>query len=145
MRQVWKPKDHSERTSSLDINLTIFHISGTRWLDPHHQPSCLMLFITRLPSLIVSTSPMKHILTVILRHTHLTGDSLHVVLTRTNTSNSGTHKLCHKPIAMPQVTVIALSPVLNDQSFGRLIAILCLDTYTITLFDVYTGHLYPQC
>jgi len=42
------------------------------------------------------------------------------------------------------VNVIALSPALNDQSLGdRLIAI--NHGNTVTLFDVYTGHLYAQC
>jgi len=36
---------------------------------------------------------------------------------------------------------IALSPALNDPS--RLIAVYC--NPTITLFDVYTGHLYARC
>ena len=44
---------------------------------------------------------------------------------------------------MPRVDRIALSPALNDPSLGnRLIAVCCYDT--ITLFDVYTGHLYAQ-
>jgi len=45
---------------------------------------------------------------------------------------------------MPGVNEIALSPALNDRSLGdRLIAIHHGDT--ITLFDIYTGHLYAQC
>jgi len=45
---------------------------------------------------------------------------------------------------MPDVQSIALSPALNDQFLGdRLIAINCY--YTISLFDVYTSHLYGQC
>jgi len=45
---------------------------------------------------------------------------------------------------MSDVDEIALSPALNDPSLGdRLIAVRCYDT--ITLFDVYTGHLYAQC
>ena len=57
-----------------------------------------------------------------------------------------TGQLCGKPIAMPDVDVIALSPALNDRSLGdRLIALGWLWTNTITLFDVYTGHLYAQC
>jgi len=45
---------------------------------------------------------------------------------------------------MPSVNAIALSPALNDPSLGdRLIAVRCYDT--ITLFDVYTGHLYARC
>jgi len=45
---------------------------------------------------------------------------------------------------MPRVHAIALSPVLNDPSLGdRLIAVCCYPT--ITLFDVYTGHLYARC
>jgi len=45
---------------------------------------------------------------------------------------------------MPDVVAIALSPALNDPSLGdRLIAVYCYPT--ITLFDVYTGHLYAQC
>jgi len=45
---------------------------------------------------------------------------------------------------MSYVGEIALSPALNDPSLGgRLIAVYC--NPTITLFDVYTGHLYAQC
>jgi len=45
---------------------------------------------------------------------------------------------------MPCVDRIALSPALNDPSLGdRLIAVYCYPT--ITLFDVYTGHLYARC
>jgi len=44
---------------------------------------------------------------------------------------------------MSYVDGIALSPALNDPSLGdRLIAIHHGDT--VTLFDVYTGHLYTQ-
>jgi len=47
---------------------------------------------------------------------------------------------------MSYVNGIALSPALNDQSLGdRLIAVRCYHDDTITLFDVYTGHLYAQC
>jgi len=45
---------------------------------------------------------------------------------------------------MPRLPEIALSPALNDPSLGgRLIAVCCYPT--ITLFDVYTGHLYAWC
>jgi len=45
---------------------------------------------------------------------------------------------------MPSVKGIALSPALNDRSLGdRLIAV--RHGNTVTLFDVYTGHLYAQC
>jgi len=45
---------------------------------------------------------------------------------------------------MPSVNAIALSPALNDPSLGdRLIAI--YHGNTVTLFDVYTGHLYARC
>jgi len=55
-----------------------------------------------------------------------------------------TGQLCRKPITMPSVNAIALSPALNDPSLGdRLIAVRCY--HTITPFDVYTGHLYAQC
>jgi len=55
-----------------------------------------------------------------------------------------TGQLCGKPITMPDVNAIALSPALNDPSLGgRLIALRCY--HTITFFDVYTGHLYAQC
>jgi len=54
-----------------------------------------------------------------------------------------TGQLCGKPITMPDVRNIALSPALNDPSLGdRLIALRCY--HTITFFDVYTGHLYAQ-
>ena len=49
-----------------------------------------------------------------------------------------TGQLCSKPITMPRVHAIALSPALNDPSFGnQLIAI--HHGNTVTLFDVYTG------
>jgi len=55
-----------------------------------------------------------------------------------------TGQLCGKPITMPGVDGIALSPALNDPSLGdRLIAVRCYPT--IVLFNVYTGHLYAQC
>jgi len=45
---------------------------------------------------------------------------------------------------MRGVYEIALSPALNDRSLGdRVIAI--HHGNTVTLFDVYTGHLYAQC
>jgi len=49
---------------------------------------------------------------------------------------------------MPDAEAIALSPALNDQSLGdRIIALRCLNlnAHTVTLFDVYTSHLYAQC
>ena len=56
-----------------------------------------------------------------------------------------TGRLRGKPIAMPGVEAIALSPVLNDRSLGdRLIALRCRHTHTMTLFDVDTGHLRAQ-
>ena len=59
-----------------------------------------------------------------------------------------TGQLSGKPITMPSMNEIArniaLSPALNDRSLGdRLIAVRCY--HTITCFDVYTGHLYAQC
>ena len=52
-----------------------------------------------------------------------------------------TGQLCGKPITVSGMPEIALSPALNDPS--RLIAVYC--NPTITLFDVYTGHLYARC
>jgi len=55
-----------------------------------------------------------------------------------------TGQLCGKPITMPGVNGIALSPALNDPSLGdRLIAV--RHGNTVTLFDFYTGHLHAQC
>jgi len=55
-----------------------------------------------------------------------------------------TGQLCGKPITISYVHGIALSPALNDPSLGdRLIAVRWYDT--ITLFDIYTDHLYARC
>ena len=157
--QVWKLKDNSECTFSLDINITHpWSIS----LAPNG-----LTFIAQDPLLCYSwnhnTAQFDRI--HFTDEAHLGGvrpayslDSLcpayspggnffaccsyedkHVRVWDTRTG-----QLCGKPIAMPHVQSIALSPALNDQSLGnQLIAIRCL--YTITLFDVYTGHLYAQC
>jgi len=53
-----------------------------------------------------------------------------------------TGQLCGKPITMSWVNAIAFSPVLNDQSLGgRLVALRCYFTNTISLFDVHNGQL----
>jgi len=53
-----------------------------------------------------------------------------------------TDQLCGKPITFPEVSNIALSPVLNIRSVSdRLIVLTCASTYIINLFDIYTGHL----
>jgi len=50
-----------------------------------------------------------------------------------------------KPITMPAVSGIAVSPVVNHESFGdRLIAVSCYETHLTSVFDVHTGHLYTQ-
>ena len=53
--------------------------------------------------------------------------------------------LCGKPINMPAVSGIAVSPGVNHESFGdRLIAVSCYETHITSVFDVRTGHLYTQ-
>jgi len=138
--QVWKLKDHSECTSSLGINIDI--MSTVIFTDPlcyswNHK-----------------TAQFDHI--HFTDEAHLDGDpeayspdgklfacffeeDAHVRVWDTQTS-----QLCGKPITMSDVYAIALLPALNDPSLGdRLIAVRCYPK--ITLFDVYTDHLYAQC
>ena len=66
------------------------------WPSSSLIPSYVILGITRLSSLIISTLPMKRILTGIQGHTHLMG----AVLWRMRTSESGTHELVNS-VASP--------------------------------------------
>jgi len=146
--QVWKLKDHSECTSSLDINFN-------KWSDIFLSPDGLTVIFTH-PVL------WNHE-TVQFDRIHFT-DEAHLQAYFGAYSPDGelfacqswedgdvrvwdtrTGQLCRKPITMPHVNGIALSPALNDRSLGdRLIAVRCYHT-TITLFDIYTGHLYVRC
>ena len=169
--QVWKLKDHSECTFSLDIDLTnisttfnsdisTVHISGISTYFPTFSlaPDGLTL-ITEFPPACYSwnhdTSQFDRI--HFTDEAHLCGicpayspdgkffacsshkdKHLRVWDTRTG-------QLCGKPITMPYIQSIALSPALNDQSLGdRLIATSCYATNKISLFNIYTGHLYAQ-
>ena len=72
---------------------------------------------TRLPSLIVSTLPMKRILAGIfpgiMGHTHLMGNSLRIGLGRTTTSESGTHELVNSMASPSQCLTWRLPPHLS--------------------------------
>jgi len=146
--QVWQLKDDSECTSSLNININKYSYISL-------APDGLTV-ITNL----VSCYSWNHETAQFDRihftdGAHLDGHgayspdgkffacyswedyNIRVWDTRTG-------QLCGKPITMPGVNSIALSPALNDQSLGdRLIAV--HRHPTVTLFDVYTGHLYAQC
>jgi len=157
--QVWKLKDHSECTSSLDINIS-------KYSHTFLAPDGLTAIFTH-PVLCYSwnheTAQFDRIhftdeaYLLLYFHEYLHGNhgtyspdgklfacrshkdwDIRVWDTRTG-------QLCSKPITNLCMDVIALSPALNDRSLGdRLIAVRCYPT-TITLFDVYTGHLYAQC
>ena len=148
--QVWKLKDHSECTSSLDINinenssfsltpdgLTVTFIGPTLYYSWNHETAQFdRIHLTdeaHLNGYPGAYSPDGKLFACCPRK----GNDVRVWDTRTG-------QLCGKPIAMPVVHWIALSPALNDRSLGdRLIAVRSHDT--VTLFDVYTGHLYAQC
>jgi len=150
--QVWKLKDHNECTSSLDININ-------RYSNIFVVPDGLTVIFTD-PVLCYSwnheTSQFDRIHFTDEAHLYghhgayspdgelfacLSWGDRHVRVWDTRTG-----QLCGKPITVPGVHEIALSPALNDRSLGdRLIALGCDGTNTITLFDVYTGHLYAQC
>ena len=156
--QVWKLKDHSECVSSLDIN---------EYFKPFLAPDGLTVIFTD-PFLCYSwnheTAQFDRIHFTDEAHLHL--DSSRGYLLDENSRayspdgklfacrsqkdsnirvwDTRTAQLCGKPITMYGVSEIALSPALNDRSLGdRLIAIHRNDT--VTLFDVYTGHLYAKC
>jgi len=152
--QVWKLKDHSERTFSLHVNIE-------KCWPIFLAPDGLTLIIT-YP---ISCYSWNHKTAQFDRihftdEAHLDGylDGYHayspdgkLFACRSREDkhirvwDTRTGQLCGRPITMPDMDEIALSPALNDQSLGdQLIAIHCDDTYTITLFDVYTGHLCAQ-
>ena len=151
--QVWKLKDHSEWTFSLDINISTDKRSSILL-----APDGMTVIFTD-PVLCYS---WNHAIAKFDRirftgEAHLDGgfsayspdgklfacrsladDGVRIWDTRTG-------QLCGKPITMPDIHEIALSPVLNDRSLGdRLIALRCDDTNTMALFDAYTGYLYAQ-
>jgi len=146
--QVWELKDHSECTSSLDINIT-------RDSFVFLAPDGLTVIFTD-PVLCYSwnheTAQFDRI--HFTDEAHISGYSgayspdgkLFACLSKEDWDvrvwDTRTGQLCGKPITMPGVD--ALSPALNDRSLGdRLIAVRCY--HIITLFDVCTGHLYAQC
>ena len=147
--QVWKLKDHSECTSSLGIKCSNILLA----------PDGLTVICTP-PTLCYSWNPETAQFDCI----HFTDEAhLHPYCRAYSPDgklfacrsykdrdvrvwDTRTGQLCGKPITMPGVPKIALSPALNDPSLGdRLIAVRCYDNDTTTLFDVYTGHLYAQC
>jgi len=155
--QVWQLKDHSECTSSLDSNFN-------KWSNIFLSPDGLTVIFTH-PVLCYSWNHE----TAQFDHIHFTDEALldghhhvyspdgklfackdsHVRVWDRDVRvwDTRTGQLCGKPITMPDednVHGIALSPALNDPSLGnRFIAVCRHDT--ITLFDVYTGHLYARC
>jgi len=146
--QVWKLKDHSECTSSLHIN---------KYSNILLAPNGLTVIFIH-PALCYSwnheTAQFDRI--HFTDEAHLHGDSrayspdgkLFACCSYEDWDvrvwNTQTGQLCGTPITMPGMNEIALSPALSDRSLGdRLISVRCYPT--ITLFDVYTGHLYAQC
>jgi len=147
--QVWKLKDHSECTSSLDINLN-------KYSPIFLAPDGLTVIFTG-PVLCYSWNHE----TAQFDRIHFTDEALLGTYCRAYSPDgklfacspckdsdvrvwdTRTGQICGKPITMPGVNGIALSPALNDPSLGdRLVAI--HHSNTETLFDVYTGHLYAQ-
>jgi len=147
--RVWKLKGHSECISSLDIN--------TNKRSPMFlAPDGLTVIFTD-PVLCYSwnheTAQFDRIHFTDEAHLYGYGayspdEKLFACHSRKDKHirfwDTRTGQLCRKPITMPGVNRIALSPALNDPSLGnRLMAVRYYDT--ITLFDVCTGHLYAQC
>jgi len=147
--QVWKLKDHSECTLSLDINTN-------KYLSIFLAPDGLTVIFTH-PVLCYSWNHETAQFDRIHFADEVYLDSYYQAYSPDGKLfaccswededirvwDTRTRQLCGKPITMPRVDRIALSPALNDPSLGnRLIAVCCYDT--ITLFDVYTGHLYAQ-
>jgi len=148
--QVWKLKDHSKCTSSLHINIDKY------W----------PLFLAPDGLTVIFTYP---VLCYSWNHETAQFDRIHFTDEAYLGGGPGayspdgkffacyswedrdvrvwdtqTGQLCGKPITISHVDKIALSPALNDPSLGnRLIAVRWYPR--ITLFDVYTGHLYAQC
>jgi len=148
--QVWQLKDDSECTSSLDININTYS-------SVLLAPDGLTVIFTD-PVLCYSwnheTAQFDRIHFTDEAHLHAycwaysPDGKLFACRSRKDEDirvwDTRTGQLCGKPITMPRVHAIALSPALNDPSLGdRLIAVYCYST--ITLFDVYTGHLYARC
>jgi len=135
--QVWNVKDHSERTFSLDIKISK---RSSILLAPDG-----MTVIVTDPVLFYSCNRA----TAKFERIHFT-DEAHIGKSLEAYSPDGklfacrsfeddnvrvwdtqTGQLCGKPITMPVVHKIALSPTLNDQSLGdQLIALRRQDTHT---------------
>jgi len=147
--QVWQLKDDSECTSSLDINinkdsailapdgLTVIFTDPVLCYSWNHETAQFdRIHFTdeaHLDAYCWAYSPDGKLFAC------WSWEEEHIRVWDTRTG-----QLCGKPITMPRVRAIALSPALNDPSLGdRLIAVYCYPT--ITLFDVYTGHLYARC
>jgi len=162
--QVWKLKDHSECMSSLDININGYpSMTSFVLLAPDGLTVIFIDPVILCYSWNHETAQFDRI--HFTDEAYLGGDhhayspdgkffaccswedwdsqvwDFRVWDTRTG-------QLCGKPITMPRgdgiVDEIALSPALNDRFLGdRVIPI--HHSNTVTLFDVYTGHLYAQC
>jgi len=158
--QVWKLKDHSECTSSLDINitrnssislapdgLTVIFADPVFFADPvscyswnHETAQFDRVHFTNeanISGYSAAYSPDGKLFAC------LSMEDWDVRVWDVRVWDTRTGQLCGKPITMPGAHEIALSPALNDPSLGeRVMAILYHDT--MTLFNVYTGHLYAQ-
>ena len=149
--QVWKVKDHTECTFSLDINMD-------KDSDIFLAPDGLTVIILRPTSCYswnhdtAQFDPFHF-----ADEAHLGGSWMayspdgKFFACRSPKDNdvrvwdTRTGQLCRKLTTMFDVIAIALSPALNGISYGdRLIALRDERTGTTTLFDVHTGHLYAQ-
>ena len=146
--QVWKVKDHSECTFSLDINmgysnpylapngLTVITCGPTSCYSWDHDTAQFHPFHfadeAHLGWFPAAYSPDGEFFA------HLKDRNIRVWDTRTG-------QLCGKPITVSRVDETALSPALNGRSRGhQLIALHDTIKKTTTVFDVHTGHLYAQ-
>ena len=148
--QVWKLKDQSECTFSLSINI---RENSSIYLAPD---GLTVIFTDPVLCYSWNHDTAKFYRIYFTDEAHLGHPAYSpdgkFFASRSPKDNDiriwdiGTGQLRGKPITMPGVEAIALSPALNDQSLGDpLIALRCRDAHTITLFNIDTGHLHAQC
>ena len=145
--QVWKLKDQSECTFSLSINI---RENSSIYLAPD---GLTVIFTDPVLCYSWNHDTAKFYRIYFTDEAHLGHPAYSpdgkFFASRSPKDNDirvwdiGTGQLRGKPITMPGVEAIALSPALNNRS--QLIALRCRDTHTITLFDVDTGRLHAQC
>jgi len=143
--QIWKVKDHSECTFSLDINMD-------KYSDIFLAPDGLTVIIGK------SCYSWNH--NTVKFHPFHFADQAHLGGRPTAYSPDGkffacesdgkirvwdtrTGQLCGKPITMFTNTIV-LSPALKGRSLGDQLIALYNMYARITIFDVHTGHLYAQ-